>query len=191
MTEFFFSRCKIYAGAEAEEKDLRLCHEEWYLRELRKVINGDQVMPERYDSIYVCKGTWVAACCAVGTVIEASKQVMVGKTKSAVAVVRPPGHHAEATKAFGFCFFNNVAIAARVLLRDKLASKIVIIDWDIHHGNGTQKEFWNDKSVLYFSVHRTDLFPYQDGGEDGECSQVGDKDDRGHNIIAFDMHQWS
>uniref|UniRef100_A0A8C9W9C0 Histone deacetylase n=1 Tax=Scleropages formosus TaxID=113540 RepID=A0A8C9W9C0_SCLFO len=93
---------------------------------------------------------------AVGCVIELAFKVAAGELKNGFAVVRPPGHHAEESTAMGFCFFNSVAVAAKLLQQKLNVGKILIVDWDIHHGNGTQQAFYGDASVLYISLHRYD-----------------------------------
>ncbi|XP_032456631.1 histone deacetylase 4 isoform X4 [Nasonia vitripennis] len=97
-----------------------------------------------------------AARMAVGCVIELAFKAAMGDIKNGFAVVRPPGHHAEANLAMGFCFFNAVAIAAKLLLQKLDLRKILILDWDVHHGNGTQQMFYDDPRVLYLSIHRHD-----------------------------------
>ncbi|KAF4073636.1 hypothetical protein AMELA_G00245620 [Ameiurus melas] len=93
---------------------------------------------------------------AVGCVIELAFKVAAGELKNGFAVVRPPGHHAEESTAMGFCFFNSVAVTAKLLQQKLGVAKILIVDWDIHHGNGTQQAFYNDPNVLYVSLHRYD-----------------------------------
>ena len=95
-----------------------------------------------------------------GTVdAQAVDEVMTGRVANAFCAMRPPGHHAESVKAMGFCFFNNAAIAARHAQRRHGAERVAIIDWDVHHGNGTQEIFWDDASVLYASTHEMPLYP--------------------------------
>jgi acetoin utilization deacetylase AcuC-like enzyme len=84
---------------------------------------------------------------------------MDGRARNAFSAMRPPGHHAEREKAMGFCFFNQAAIAARHAQRAHGAKRVAIVDWDVHHGNGTQDIFWNDGSVLYASTHEMPLYP--------------------------------
>ncbi|XP_053309819.1 histone deacetylase 5 isoform X3 [Spea bombifrons] len=93
---------------------------------------------------------------AVGSLIELTFKVASGELKNGFAVIRPPGHHAEESVAMGFCFFNSVAIAAKLLRQKMNVGRILIVDWDIHHGNGTQQAFYNDPNVLYMSLHRYD-----------------------------------
>ncbi|XP_042544994.1 histone deacetylase 4 isoform X2 [Dipodomys spectabilis] len=97
-----------------------------------------------------------AARLAVGCVVELVFKVVTGELKNGFAVVRPPGHHAEESTPMGFCYFNSVAVAAKLLQLRLNVSKILIVDWDVHHGNGTQQAFYSDPSVLYVSLHRYD-----------------------------------
>jgi len=112
---------------------------------------------------------------AAGAVIAAVDGVMSGEVRSAYALVRPPGHHALAGRGMGFCIFGNVAIAARHAQRAHGAAKILIVDWDVHHGNGTQDAFYADPTVLFISIHQEDLFPVGSGALDqvGEGSGEG------------------
>jgi acetoin utilization deacetylase AcuC-like enzyme len=104
-------------------------------------------------------GTVDAVLHGVGAAAQAVDEVMQGKAANAFCAMRPPGHHAETTKAMGFCFFNNAAIAARHAQRAHGAERVAVVDWDVHHGNGTQEIFWDDASVLYASTHERPLYP--------------------------------
>ncbi|KTG19442.1 hypothetical protein cypCar_00041072, partial [Cyprinus carpio] len=97
-----------------------------------------------------------AARLAVGSVVDLVFKVASGELRNGFAVVRPPGHHAEESTPMGFCYFNSVAIAAKLLQQRLNVSKILIVDWDVHHGNGTQQAFYSDPNVLYVSLHRYD-----------------------------------
>lgn len=112
------------------------------------------------ESIYVGSMTFEAALISAGGAIEACRAVVSGQVKNSFAVIRPPGHHAEYDQAMGFCVFNNVPIAAKVCQREypEKCRKILILDWDVHHGNGIQNIFYTDPNVLYISIH-----VYQDG----------------------------
>nr|XP_033786835.1 histone deacetylase 4-like [Geotrypetes seraphini] len=117
---------------------------------------------------------------AVGCVIELASKVASGELKNGFAVVRPPGHHAEESTAMGFCFFNSVAITAKYL-RDKLnIGKILIVDLDVHHGNGTQQAFYADPSILYISLHRYDEGNFFPGS--GAPDEVGSGLGEGFNV---------
>uniref|UniRef100_A0A3Q4NBV2 Histone deacetylase n=1 Tax=Neolamprologus brichardi TaxID=32507 RepID=A0A3Q4NBV2_NEOBR len=111
-------------------------------------VDSDTVWNEMHSS--------AAVRMAVGSVIELAFRVAAGELKNGFAVVRPPGHHAEESTAMGFCFFNSVAITAKLLQQKLGVGKILIVDWDIHHGNGTQQAFYSDPNVLYISLHRYD-----------------------------------
>lgn len=120
---------------------------------------------------FMVPDSWDAALLAAGGAIEACKAVVNGTAKNVFSAMRPPGHHAEADYAMGFCLFNNVAVAARWLQAEAGVKRVAILDWDVHHGNGTQHSFYNDPSVYYVSLHQ---FPHYPG--------TGRADERGaHN----------
>jgi len=112
--------------------------------------------------------SWEAALLAVGAVLDGVDMIMEQKADNGFALVRPPGHHAEASRAMGFCLFNNIAVGAHYLLKKHGVKKVFIIDWDIHHGNGTQNSFYSNPEVFYFSTHQ---YPYYPG--------TGAEDERG------------
>ena len=116
--------------------------------------------PTLLDSDTVASpGSWSAALRAVGAVTGAIDRLMIGTLDAAFCAVRPPGHHALAARAMGFCLFNNVAIGARYAQSHHRLERILIVDWDVHHGNGTQAIFEDDPSVLYFSTHQYPCYP--------------------------------
>ncbi|XP_039211785.1 histone deacetylase 5 isoform X2 [Crotalus tigris] len=117
---------------------------------------------------------------AVGCLLELAFKVASGELKNGYAVIRPPGHHAEESTAMGFCFFNSIAIAAKLLQQKLAISKILIVDWDIHHGNGTQQAFYSDPSVLYISLHRYDNGNFFPGS--GAPEEVGSGMGVGYNV---------
>jgi acetoin utilization deacetylase AcuC-like enzyme len=122
----------------------------------------------------VSQHSYQTALLAVGGTLAACDAVIKGQVRNAFCAVRPPGHHAESTRAMGFCLFNNVAVAARYLQAQHSLSKICIIDWDVHHGNGTQNAFYRDPSVFYISIHQYPLFPGTGKkGETGEADGEG------------------
>ncbi|XP_069990018.1 histone deacetylase 4 isoform X12 [Penaeus vannamei] len=125
-----------------------------------------------------------AARMAAGCVIDLAFKVATGELQNGFALVRPPGHHAEHQQAMGFCFFNSVAIAARQLQQKLNMEKILIVDWDVHHGNGTQSLFYDDPHILYISMHRYDDGSFFPGT--GAPTEVGDGDGYGFNVnIAY------
>ncbi|XP_030077421.1 histone deacetylase 5 isoform X5 [Microcaecilia unicolor] len=117
---------------------------------------------------------------AVGCLVELAFKVASGELKNGFAVIRPPGHHAEESSAMGFCFFNSIAIAAKLLQQKLNVGKILIVDWDIHHGNGTQQAFYSDPSVLYISLHRYDNGNFFPGS--GSPEEVGAGMGVGYNV---------
>ena len=118
-------------------------------------------------------GTYEAALRAAGGAAFAVDEVMTAKVSNAFVAMRPPGHHAERTTAMGFCFFNNAAVAARHAQAAHGAERVAIVDFDVHHGNGTQHIFWADKSVLYASTHEMPLYPGTGASsERGEHDQI-------------------
>jgi len=118
--------------------------------------------------------SYAVALNAAGGVLSAIDAVMDGTVKNAFCAIRPPGHHALKDHAMGFCLFNNVAIAAKYIQRKHKLGKVLIVDWDVHHGNGTQAIFYDDPSVFYFSVHQSPFYPGTGGaGEKGVGKGLG------------------
>ncbi|MBF9231891.1 histone deacetylase family protein [Microvirga alba] len=142
----------------AEMESLTLAHPEHYVLSLRDVSPREGLVRVDDDTV-MSPGTYEAALRAAGGAVKAVDEVMTGRAANAFVAMRPPGHHAERTRAMGFCFFNNAAIAARHAQRHHGAQRVAILDWDVHHGNGTQDIFWDDASVLYCSTHEAPLYP--------------------------------
>jgi len=115
-----------------------------------------------------------AACLAAGAVVEGARLLVAGEVDNCFALVRPPGHHAESTHGKGFCLFNNIAIAARYAVTELKLKKVLIIDWDLHHGNGTQHSFYDTDQVLFFSTHQYPFYPGSGAAlENGDGEGVG------------------
>lgn len=141
-------------------------------------------------SLYIGGLTYEAALVSAGGAIETCKNVVEGIVKNAIAIIRPPGHHAEPNESMGFCIFNNVPIAARVCMADypAICRKVLILDWDVHHGNGIQTMFYDDPNVLYISIHvyQNGTFypgkPEEDGLPDGGLDSVGVGSGIGKNV---------
>ena len=122
----------------------------------------------------VSSASWDAALGSAGTAIEAARAVAQVRIANAFVATRPPGHHATPDRAMGFCLFNNVAVAARALQAEGLADRVLILDWDVHHGNGTQDAFYDDPSVFFVSVHQAPHYPGTGGAsETGVGGGVG------------------
>jgi acetoin utilization deacetylase AcuC-like enzyme len=150
----------------ASEDAILFAHPESYVNEIRKQIPDgidDEEAPQPINKLgvdtYVSPKSWEAALLAIGGANAAVDDVFSGKADNVFVASRPPCHHAELSTAMGFCLFNNVAIAARHAQRNHGAERIAIVDWDVHHGNGTQDIFKDDPSVLYCSTHQFPLFP--------------------------------
>ncbi|AET38814.1 histone deacetylase HDA1 Ecym_3324 [Eremothecium cymbalariae DBVPG len=172
---------------EATEDEILLVHSKEHVEFLKttNTMSREQLLKETEagDSVYYNNDSLVSAKLSCGGAIEACKAVVEGRVKNALAVVRPPGHHAEPEVAGGFCLFSNVAVAARNILKNYPESvrKVMILDWDIHHGNGTQRAFYNDNRVLYVSLHRYELGRYYPGTEYGNYNQSGEGKGEGFN----------
>ncbi|HSR10421.1 MAG TPA: histone deacetylase, partial [Thermodesulfobacteriota bacterium] len=126
---------------------------------------------------YACSRSYDAARLAAGGTLAAVDKVVAGEAPNAFAMIRPPGHHAESNRAMGFCLFNNVAVAACYALEKHGLKKALIIDWDLHHGNGTQHSFYERADVLYFSTHQ---YPYYPGT--GFYSETGGGAGKGFTV---------
>ena len=142
----------------ATEEELLLCHTAEYLRAAKRDIEGGRPYLSTGDTD-ITPNSWEVAAHAVGGALNAVDLVATGKARNAFCAVRPPGHHASAGRGMGFCIFNTVAIAARHAQAKHGLERALIVDWDVHHGNGTQDIFYSDPSVFYFSTHQWPLYP--------------------------------
>lgn len=155
---------------DAEEQSL-LAHPHEHLIRMK---GAAEVARKRGGSIHIdgdtvmSLGTWDAAIRALGAGLEAVDEVMTGRATNAFCQVRPPGHHAESDRAMGFCLFANAAIAGLYARKRHGAERVAVVDFDVHHGNGTQDIFWSDKDLFYGSTHQMPLFPGT-----GELSETG------------------
>jgi acetoin utilization deacetylase AcuC-like enzyme len=142
----------------ATQDELLLCHTADYLRMARADVEAGRPSLLTGDTD-ITPNSWDVASQAVGGVLNAVDAVVTGAARNAFCVVRPPGHHATARRGMGFCLFNNIAIAARHAQRRHGLERVLIVDWDVHHGNGTQDIFYADPSVFFFSTHQWPLYP--------------------------------
>ncbi len=138
--------------------DLARVHDISYIESIRDRSAAGTVIHTDPDTV-LSPGTWTAALHAVGAMRLAVETVMHARAQRAFCIVRPPGHHAEHAHTKGFCFFNTIAIGARILQQEYALQRIAIIDWDAHHGNGTQDTFYGESGVFYISLHQYPLFP--------------------------------
>ncbi|EFJ51178.1 hypothetical protein VOLCADRAFT_120505 [Volvox carteri f. nagariensis] len=183
-------RCWRLVPRQATDEELLLGHSEDHIRKVDSMFS--ELYPSRPDTladaeycyadgrmgdVYVCGGTARAARFAAGCCVQAVQSVLSGEVARALAVVRPPGHHAECERAMGFCFFNNVAVAALAALQTPGTRRVAVLDWDVHHGNGIQNMLLQRPDALYISIHRDPkrFYPYTSGflGEAGEGSGTG------------------
>ena len=154
---FFFKKAQI-----AQSDEISLVHPQYYIDNIFSLIPNDGLIgveKEPYADTLLCKYSRNAILRSCGSGISASDYIMQQNVKKFFCAIRPPGHHAETTRANGFCFINNIAVTARYLQNQYDINKIAIIDFDVHHGNGTQEIFYHDKDVLYGSIHESPLFP--------------------------------
>ncbi len=158
--------------APATTDELMLIHTRRYIERIDKS-EDCQFDPETYAG----RGTPAIARLAAGAVLHATRVVAAGRVRRSFCAVRPPGHHATADRAMGFCFYNNAAVAAADFIRENPDSRVLILDWDAHHGNGTQALFYETDRVLYASVHQ---YPFYPGT--GAASETGRGVGRGFTI---------
>jgi acetoin utilization deacetylase AcuC-like enzyme len=142
----------------ATEGELLLCHTPEYLKTARHDVESGQRYLSTGDTD-ITPNSWEVAVRAAGGVLNAVDAVLSGGARNAFCAVRPPGHHATASRGMGFCLLNNIAIAARYAQRKYGVDRALIVDWDVHHGNGTQDIFYRDPSVFFFSTHQWPLYP--------------------------------
>lgn len=145
-------------GREATDEELERAHGADYLDLARREIRAGARQLSTGDTV-VCEDSWDVAIFAAGSVLAAVDGVMKGDVANAFCATRPPGHHATADIGMGFCVVNHAAVAARHAQAVHGLERVVIIDWDVHHGNGTQDIFYEDGSVYYFSTHQWPLYP--------------------------------
>jgi acetoin utilization deacetylase AcuC-like enzyme len=169
------SRFDKLVRGEAPEGTLdlvRLCHDEHYVEELRRIAPDKGLIYLDGDTS-MSPGTWQAVMRGVGGAVAATDAVLSGTSDNAFVATRPPGHHAETARPMGFCFFDHAAIAARHAQRKYGIARAAVVDFDVHHGNGTQEIFWADPTLMYCSTHQMPLFPGTGAsGERGEHDTI-------------------
>ena len=161
------TRLTIVKGLPAELEWIEKVHTRAYVQRFKDACNRSQKEFEHPDN-QICADSFDVARSATGGVIAAAGEIMAGRLDNAFCAVRPPGHHAEPDRAMGFCFFNHVAIAARYLQIEWHIARVGIVDFDVHHGNGTQTIFEDDPSVFYYSIHQHPSFAYPGTGREFE-----------------------
>jgi acetoin utilization deacetylase AcuC-like enzyme len=159
----------------ATEDEITLIHTTEYVNMVKSTAGKEHVQLDPDTS--TSAKSWEVACLAAGGVLNAVDSIMKEKIQNGFALVRPPGHHAEASRAMGFCLFNNIAIGAAHLIVKHRLKRILVVDWDLHHGNGTQNSFYDRAEVLYFSTHQ---YPHYPGT--GHWSEVGEGKGEGYTV---------
>ncbi|MBI3414798.1 MAG: histone deacetylase [Verrucomicrobia bacterium] len=142
----------------AADEEILLCHTPAYLATVKRDVASGRHDLSTGDTT-ICARSLEIAQLATGGVLNAVDAVIAGKVRNAFCVVRPPGHHANASRGMGFCLFNSIAIAARYAQHKHKLGKVLIADWDVHHGNGTQDIFYEDGSVMVFNTHQSPWYP--------------------------------
>ena len=142
----------------ATEEAVLALHREEYVERFRRFVEGGAPILDAPDNP-LCPETWDAAWAAISATLAAADWVVAANDRHALAAVRPPGHHAERDRAMGFCFFDNIAVAAEHLRRRHGVERLAIFDFDVHHGNGTQHLFERDPEILFASTHQYPLYP--------------------------------
>uniref|UniRef100_A0A5S6Q3G7 Hist_deacetyl domain-containing protein n=1 Tax=Trichuris muris TaxID=70415 RepID=A0A5S6Q3G7_TRIMR len=167
-------------------EEVALFHEREYVNQIASTAKMDEKQLQRvcrkYDSIYICPKSYDCALLATGAVVEAAKAVVNGKCAGAIALVRPPGHHAMIKEANGFCIFNNVGVAAAYALEHLGVKRVLIVDWDVHYGQGVQQAFYERSDVLCISIHRHEQGTFWPFMREGEHDRIGCSAGTGFNV---------
>ncbi|MGD9899747.1 MAG: histone deacetylase [Calditrichaceae bacterium] len=172
-----FSKVDILAPQQAPLEYIELVHDRQYIDTILKFRGSERQVLDSGDTV-LSKDSVDAALTAAGSAVMAVDLIFdSGKYDKVFCAVRPPGHHAEHNQAMGFCIFNNVAIAAKYAQKKEYVKNILIIDWDVHHGNGTQNSFYEDDTVFYFSIHQHPHFPGT-----GHAFETGEGNGKGFNL---------
>lgn len=192
----WFDELVPIAPRTAGEEWLLQVHDREYLERAEATCRAGVPYLDSMD-VAVCKKSWDIALQAAGGVLEMADAVINGKIDNGFALVRPPGHHAERSMALGFCLLNNVAIMSRYLQKQHGIGKILIMDWDVHHGNGTQHTFEDDPSVFYISTHQHPYYPgtgarHETGTGRGKgatlnCPMAAGSDDKDYEVAFKDI----
>lgn len=159
-------RVQYIAPGPAAVETVALVHDPRYIESIAKACRSGAAYLDM--DTYITPDSYRVALLAAGGAVRGLEEVMEGETRKAFALVRPPGHHAEHDRAMGFCLFNNIAIAARVAQQRYGLERVAIVDWDVHHGNGTQNTFADDPGVLFISTHQSPAYPGT-----GQAREVG------------------
>ncbi len=159
----------------AEIEEIAMVHHQDYIAQVETACEKNQGFLDM--DTYIVPQSYQIALLSAGATITGLKTIMEGNYQKVFSLGRPPGHHAEKNRAMGFCLFNNIAIAARVAQKDYGFNRIAIVDWDVHHGNGTQNTFYDEAGVLFISLHQSPAFPGT-----GKLDEVGSGEGEGYTV---------
>ncbi|XP_018305057.1 histone deacetylase 6 isoform X2 [Mycetomoellerius zeteki] len=180
-------RCKLIEPRRATENELLSKHSQKQI-DILKATDGStdsenlELLSSKYDCVYIHPSTYKLSLLAVGSTINLVESVCKGEIQNGMAIIRPPGHHAMKSEYCGYCFFNNVALAAEKALSSNLANRILIVDWDVHHGQATQQMFYNDPRVVYFSIHRYEHGEFWPNLRESDFHYIGEELGEGYNF---------
>ena len=180
-------RCTRLESRLSTREELRLCHDEQLLETLEStaVMTVEQLKKasSTFDCLYIHNNSWEAAQLSAAGAIDMVAAVVEGKVDNGMAIVRPPGQHAMRARAdsCGYCYVNNVALAARTALKMGL-ERVLIVDWDVHHGQGTQREFYSDSRVMYISIHRFEYGGWWPNLRESDYDHIGEGAGAGYNV---------
>uniref|UniRef100_A0A674AZ94 Histone deacetylase 10 n=1 Tax=Salmo trutta TaxID=8032 RepID=A0A674AZ94_SALTR len=179
-------RCVSVPIRQATDAEILLAHSEEYLEAVKKTpymsLDELRTFTQQYGDVYFHPNIYHCAKLAIGAALQLVDSVMTGKVRNGMALVRPPGHHSQRSAANGFCVFNNVAIAAHYAKKQYGIKRVLIVDWDVHHGQGVQFAFEDDPSVLYFSWHRYEHQGFWPNLRESDYDSVGKEKGAGFNI---------
>ena len=177
-------RIKSLPSRVASEDEILLVHTPEHLESMKDIVTSKDLQEagEKFNSVYFHPSTYECATLSAGSVLQVVDEVLNGQSRSGVCLIRPPGHHAECDEPHGFCIFNNVSIAAQYAIKNHGLKRVLIVDWDVHHGQGTQHIFENDPKVLYISIHRYDNGTFFPKTTDANYTEVGSNTGKGFNV---------
>ncbi|KAG8129822.1 hypothetical protein E2320_016503 [Naja naja] len=179
-------RCVPVMGRDISEEEILLAHSQEYLTLMKSTETMSETelrsLADTFDSVYLHPNFYRCACLAAGSVLQLVEKVWSGELRNGLAVVRPPGHHAHSNKMNGYCMFNNVGIAAQYARQKLGVERVLIVDWDVHHGQGLQYLFEGNPSVLYFSIHRYEGGNFWPHLPESDSHAVGRGRGEGYNI---------
>ncbi|XP_012058675.1 PREDICTED: LOW QUALITY PROTEIN: histone deacetylase 6 [Atta cephalotes] len=181
-------RCKLIEPRCATENELLSKHSQKQIDILKTTTDDSmdsenlELLSSKYDCVYIHPSTYRLSLLAVGSTINLVESVCKSEIQNGMAIIRPPGHHAMKSEYCGYCFFNNVALAVEKALSSDLANRILIVDWDVHHGQATQQMFYNDPRVVYFSIHRYEHGEFWPNLRESDFHYIGDELGEGYNF---------